>query len=77
MILKGKKESACGWGRNEGNEGEEGTVKEGERKKGSSKGRIKRWKIEKRKEGRMESVDQMSSLGPTNTFRVITSPLRK
>lgn len=65
------------WGRNEGNEGEEGTVKEGGMKKGSSKGRIKRWKIEKRRKGRMESVDQMSSLGTTKTFRVITSPLRK
>lgn len=45
-------------------------------KKGSSKGRIKRWRIEKRKEGRMESVGQiMSGLGTTKSFRVIISPL--
>lgn len=67
MVLKGKNESEYGWGRSEGKEGEEVMVKEGGMKKGSSKGR---------KEGRMESVDQiMSGLGTTKTFRVIISPL--
>lgn len=53
MVLKGKNESEYGWGRSEGKEGEKGTVKEEGVKKGSSKGRIKGWRIEKRKEGRM------------------------